>query len=607
MEISGLILLIFLPIALGLVNLILPKLWKKIVNTLVLSILVYIIISSFISFTNGGNFTYHLGNTLILEMDILSVFTLIFIQIMSFIIFVFSLKGLEAKAENYFLILFPIAVGISNGVVLSVNTISFLIFWGLSGLILYLFANLGNNNPDTAKKTLLYMGGGDALLILGLVLVRFLKYGQGWSLLNLNIVIEGELAYISFLSLAIAAFTKAGVFPFHTWLPDFSKDSQVESAAFLPSSLDKLLGIYLLARVVFSVFELNFGMNLFLMTIGALSIITAVMMALIQHDGRKLLGYHAVSQVGYMVLGIGSGSLLALAGGLFHLINNVIYKTGLFLSLGSVEKKTGTSNLDKMGGLGNKMPATFSITLILALAISGIPPLNGFFSKWMIYQGLIEKASGLAAGYQIWVLICLILAAFGSALTLASFLKFTHTIFLGKNKQEHSEVDEAPFNQIIAGAVLAISCLGLGIFGKEIILNRFIYPITSQFASNVPTFIGLYQPVVLVLLFALIFLVGFLIYILVKRVKYADNYIGGMEPIEKFRVVGTAFYKEIKNMSPLKTIYKWAENKIFDIYYLGKKVIVSFGSFFSDFHTGELRTYNLWIALGILLLLFIMK
>ena len=133
-----------------------------------------------------------------------------------------------------------------------------------------------------------------------------------------------------------------------------------------------------------NLFTISRPMSIFLMAIGSFTIVAAVMMALIQHDLKRLLGYHAVSQAGYMVLGIGTGSIIGIAGGLFHMLNNAIYKHGLFLSGGAVEKKVGTTDLGRLGGLSRFMPISFVTCLIASLAISGVPPFNGFFSKWMI-------------------------------------------------------------------------------------------------------------------------------------------------------------------------------------------------------------------------------
>ena len=172
-----------------------------------------------------------------------------------------------------------------------------------------------------------------------------------------------------------------------------------------------------------------------------------------------------------MIMGVAGGSALAFAGGLFHLINHTIYKSNLFLALGSVEKKAGTNELDELGGLARTMPRTFLAALVGAFAISGVPPFNGFFSKWMIYQGLLEKAATLPKGYAVWLLICLVLAVFGSALTLASFMKFLHAVFLGQPRERLAKVTEAPANQWLATGVLALLCAGFGLLAREIPLK----------------------------------------------------------------------------------------------------------------------------------------
>ena len=165
-----------------------------------------------------------------------------------------------------------------------------------------------------------------------------------------------------------------------------------------------------------------------------ITIITAVMMALVQHNYKRLLGFHAVSQVGYMILGFGMGSVIGVAAGLFHMINNALYKSGLFLSAGCVEYRTGKEDIDDLGGLSKAMPVTFIASLIFAMSISGVPPFNGFASKWMIYQGIIDFGTGAGFANKLWM-IWLGLAVLGSALTLASFIKFIGGIFLGRRNQ----------------------------------------------------------------------------------------------------------------------------------------------------------------------------
>ncbi|GAG46575.1 unnamed protein product, partial [marine sediment metagenome] len=231
--------------------------------------------------------------------------------------------------------------------------------------------------------------------------------------------------------------------------------------AFLPASLDKLLGIYLLARIAMNLFVMNKAMGTVLLVVGAITIIAAVMMALIQHDLKRLLGYHAVSQVGYMLLGIGTGNPIGIAGGLFHMLNHAIYKSCLFLCGGAVEQKTGTTNLDKLGGLAKVMPITFVTCLVGALSISGVPPFNGFVSKWMVYQGVIELGR---QGDKLWI-IWLTAAMFGSALTLASFMKLIHATFLGQraNNQASKRTNEVHWTMWLPMVILSGLCIIFGV------------------------------------------------------------------------------------------------------------------------------------------------
>jgi multicomponent Na+:H+ antiporter subunit A len=341
---NELVLLVLIPLVITLLNVFLPPLLRKTLTFLTIIASLFIVYKLY--FTPAINFS--IFNNEIFAVDQMSLFILSFILILSLIILIYSLKGIDKTTEKKFFVLYPLTIAFCNGTVISQNGISFLIFWGLSGLTLYLFALLGKTSetPITAKKTFIIVGGSDAFLIMGFALMWFLKPEAGQSLKSFQLPLCDGLSYTAFFFLLIASFAKAGGFPLHSWVPDYSKDAPIESVAFLPASLDKLLGIYLLARMVTSLFVVEILINMILVSLGAITVISAVMMAMTQHNGRKLLGYHAVSQVGYMIMGVGSGSVLAFAGGLFHLINNAIYKSGLFLTLGSVEKQTGTNEFN---------------------------------------------------------------------------------------------------------------------------------------------------------------------------------------------------------------------------------------------------------------------
>ena len=199
-----------------------------------------------------------------------------------------------------------------------------------------------------------------------------------------------------------------------------------------------------------------------------------VMMAVVQHEIKRLMGYHSVSQVGYMLLAMGVGllalgkgddivyGLTAMKGGLFHSMNYVFYKGLLFLCAGSIYYATGTRDLDKMGGLARNMPLTTGMFVIAAAAISGLPPFNGFASKWMIYQSSFAVHPILPA-----------VAMITSILTLASFVKVFQSAFLGPAKAKFIAVREVPYGMLAGMAIMAAMILLLSLFPGWFTTNVF--------------------------------------------------------------------------------------------------------------------------------------
>ena len=539
-----------------------------------------------------------------LYVDNLSRFIVPAIGFFGFLVTLYSLKsmsGYKSVSSYYAYIIWTIGVSILAAV--SNNIIILLVAWGFLGFILYSLINIkGPEASAISKKTFIIVAGSDAFMILGFGMLWMIK--GSLNLTDIKIPIDSSLSFWSFFLIAIGAFAKAGVMPFHTWIPETAKQAPISVTAFLPASLDKLLGIYVVVRLVLNVFILNNFSYAILMLIGSITIIAAVMMALVQHDFKKLLGYHAVSQVGYMVLGIGTGNPIGIAGGLFHMLNNAIYKCCLFLSGGNVEYKTKTSELDNLGGLSKVMPLTFLTTLIASCAISGIPPFNGFFSKWMIYQGLVEKGK---SGGVLWV-FCLAAAMFGSGLTLASFIKLIHAIFLGQKADAagQSKKNEVSWQMLLPVITLAILCILFGVFAYQIPLKFFIIPALGTGVES----IGKWQSLKATLFLFAGLAVGLVIYLLgnFKSVRMSDSYIGG-EPVEKdMRLSGTEFYNTVKEYGLLGGIYKKAEAGYFDLYEQFKNIVFGFGRFFRYLHNGVLPTYLVWALLGMIgLFLFFLR
>ncbi|MCK9604806.1 MAG: hypothetical protein M0R66_10660, partial [Candidatus Omnitrophica bacterium] len=270
------------------------------------------------------------------KIDALSGFIALAIGLFSVLTLIYSFRFMRGRQKliQYYTCIILTALA-SLGVVLTNNLILLLVFWGFLGLMLYLLVNMGDEDSmPVAKKSLIIVGGSDALMLLGVSIILY--YSRTAQIDAISLGLNDGLLVLAYVSIAIGCFAKAGAMPFHSWIPDCAKSAPVPVTAFLPASLDKLLGIYLLVRVSLSIFVMNRAMNNVLMFIGAFTIMAAVMMALVQHNFKRLLGYHAVSQVGYMILGIGTGNPIGIAGGLFHMLNNAIYKSCLFLSAGNV-------------------------------------------------------------------------------------------------------------------------------------------------------------------------------------------------------------------------------------------------------------------------------
>jgi len=462
------------------------------------------------------------------------------------------------------------------------------------------------NTPYTAKKAFIIIGGSDALMLLGLAFIW--RLAGTLQMDKISIALNTRPAVWAYLCLALAAFAKAGAMPLHTWIPDTAEDAPTPVTAYLPASLDKLLGIYFLARISLDMFQMNAAMNTVLMVLGSFTIVAAVMMALIQHDLKRLLGYHAVSQVGYMVLGIGTANPIGIAGGLFHMLNNTIFKSCLFLSGGAVEKRTGTTNLEKLGGFAKIMPVSFAAFLIASLAISGVPPFNGFASKWMIYQGIIE--AGKAGGY-LWI-IWLVAALFGSALTLASFMKLIHAVFLGQPSEAQSSklkaqgTEEVGLTMWIPQVFLAALCIIFGVFAYRIPLKMFIFPSVGQGVA----FSGIWNPNLATALILGGIIVGIIIYLLgtIRQAKEAEIFVGGevLKEHPDMRISGTEFYNTIQDIGVLGGIYRLAERKAFDVYEVGTKITFGFNKVLSYIHNGILPTYMAWCLLGMGILFYIL-
>jgi NADH-quinone oxidoreductase subunit L len=534
-----------------------------------------------------------------LALTRLSAFIVVGITAFGFLVTLYA-TATRAAMPRLFSASLLFTIALSCGVVLADNLVLLLVFW--EGLLLTLFAMIaaGKTRPlGTAIKALVIVGATDVAMIFGIILTGHLA--GTFQISTIRLTADG-IGGIAFVLLMVGAMGKAGAMPVHSWIPNAALDAPLPFMAILPGSLEKLLGIYFLTRISLDLFALKPGSwpSMLLMIIGAVTILFAVLMALIQRDYKRLLSYHAISQVGYMFLGIGTAVPVGIVGGIFHMINNAVYKSGLFLTAGAVERQAGTTDLKKLGGLGRQMPVTMVCFLVLAASISGVPPFNGFFSKELIYDGALQQG---------WIFYAA--AVLGSFFTAASFLKLGHAAFFGAPAEDRSKVREAPVRMLIPMLLLAAICVVFGVY-RPLPIDGLIVPGISAGIPAGESFSGFPANTLLVVLsLASLTLAVLNHWFGARRTKSGAgaldhiHYAPGLSSI-----YGLAERGKLDPYFIGGYLVRWvtlalnAVDKAFDWIYetLSVKLGLLFAGGLSSLHNGNTRRYVFWSLAGAILL-----
>lgn len=269
------------------------------------------------------------------------------------------------------------------------------------------------------------------------------------------------------LGMLVAGFgVKAYLVPFHTPAAD-SYTVAPASVSMMFSGMVNKAGVYGMIRLLYIIFRSmdSTAVQTLLTVIGAVTMFVGVTMALSQHDFKRLLAFHSISQIGYVITAAGLGTALGLTGGLFHAMNHTLFKGLLFLCAGAVFYATGSTNLDELGGLSKRMPKTTICFLVGAFSIAGLPPFNGFASKWMIYQATYEKAVTTGhIGYALVTVVALVV----SVMTLASFIKVTQAVFFGQTPMTCRKAKEVPFAMRLPMWIMSVLCLLTGVCYEQV-------------------------------------------------------------------------------------------------------------------------------------------
>ncbi len=364
------------------------------------------------------------------------------------------------------------------------DAMTFLLAWEGMTLASYILVVSQTTREENTRAGLLYLvmahAGTAALLVVFLYLAQ---RGGGFDFATLRSAGRGldESTRTTLFMVALAGFgAKAGVVPLHVWLP------QAHPAA--PSHASALMSGVMLKVALYGVFRFGFDIlapgagplpaswGWVVLFLGTVSAVIGVLLALQQHDLKRLLAFHSVENVGIILIGAGVAMLLAhvpgarglatlaLAASLYHTLNHAAFKGLLFLGAGSVINQTGVRNMEEMGGLAARMPWTAWLFFLGAVAISALPPLNGFVSEWMTFQSLLLGAAKLGGASGLLAGVAASMLALTGGLAAACFAKAFGVTFLGRPRSSHAaQADESPASMIVGMVVLALACVALGL------------------------------------------------------------------------------------------------------------------------------------------------
>ncbi len=607
------------------------------------------LVDAFVKLLNPGSYTasfeYLSLFSLSFQIDGLSAFFLVAIYTVSLLATIYSFhylnnveKALRLAANYLFFSLLIISMAL---VVTATNMISFMLSWEIMSLSSFFLVIYDYESAENRKAGYLYFvfSHVGAMFILAAFGVL---YGYSGSFLFSSGSAIPDSAKLIVLILSFVGFgSKAGVFPFHVWLPHAHPAAPSHISAVMSGVMIKT-GIYGIVRLYAS---LNLHTPLFgeiVLVVGMISGILGVVYALGQHDLKRLLAYSSVENIGIILIGIGIGmvgvsfgnpimAVLGFSGGLLHVLNHSIFKSLLFMGAGMVIQKTGTRTIDMLGGLLKNMKITGITFLVGSLAISGLPPFNGFVSEFIIYLGGFKGVALDKTAFVLSISAIVSLAIIGG-LALALFTKVLGVVFQGEPRSSSAvAVDEKGPAMLTSLLILAGLCIIIGVFPRMFISMALrAVPVSGLGYGRIPMepFI---QMTANISLAATLFFIILLVIMALRLVFYRGKTIGRAGtwgcgftlPTPKMQYTGTSYaasileffrpaaplqedHPAIKGRFPQKTHYHSHVHDIAELYMT--RVVVNPVMWLFDrlrwIQHGDIHLYIGYILLAIVVLLF---
>lgn len=527
---------------------------------------------------------------------------------------IFSLQSLKGKtnAGGYYLWLFIKTFGML-GVVFAADFLTFFLLWELMTWgTFFLMQQTGGESFRPALKYLVYAVSSSMLIFLGIGLL----YAWTGSFNFTDIAaafpqMPAGMTLFVLLIMIIGFSVESAMFPLHSWMPESYASTFTSLTSYL-SGISTRMGLYGLIILslgiagvgvldryqIIGAINLRYVVNVF----ASLTIIIPTFTALFQHDAKRLVTWHGIGQGGYMIVGIFSASTLGIAGGLLHVFNYMTYVTLILFSIAAVEYRTGTTNLNKLGGLIKRQPVAFVGLLFGIIGLAGIPPMNGFVSKWFIYKALIME------GYPFLA----ISAVIGTLGTILSVYKLIHNIFLGQLQPEYQNVKEVPFLMQFPIWVLMLAVFGTGVFPGVIL--GIIAEIQTSFGlaavpytmTGIDPAVGTLNMLVITTVFMGGLLIAWIVFLLGHRRRHVhqyNNYAAGHFVDE------TVLYNFNYNFyTGFEHIFDPMKKKIIARTELAVGGLVEgIGDFLRRIYTGNLATYTMYIVVALVVTTLFLK
>ena len=411
-----------------------------------------------------------------MQVDGLGTLFLIIIALITFLVLIFGHASIPAPRRFAFANLLLLSMAAMCGVVTAGDIFSVYVFLeavAISSFILIAF-NRDKEPLEGSFKYLLLSSVATMLLLLAIAVLMMLTGATSFTAIK-SAYLASHTPQLFMLAAGLflaATFIKSGMMPFHGWVPDAYTAAPNSVSVLLAGIVTKVSGLYLLFRFFLTIFPMNAQISKSFLVIGLISAVLGAILAMSQHNIKRMLAYSSISQMGYILLGLAVNTPLGIAGALFHLFNHAIFKSQLFLNAAAIEDRTGTLDMRELGGLGEKMPYTSAMSIVAFFSTAGIPPLAGFWSKLIIILALWNTSHHIAAG----------IALAASLLTIGYFLILQRNVFFGKIIPSLTQVTEAGVGftlpsfvltaiTVVTGLLFPLSVNGLMGFVHHILLR----------------------------------------------------------------------------------------------------------------------------------------